>query len=413
MSSCVGVGVSDEELRLVGRFNDQAGQGADVTTIPNRSQSYTLIAVIGLLLYGAYLIRSASYSVNGVDGSGYANIARSFLQGSPVKPVKELDQFGLPESFIPLFTPVAYIPILSSKTIVPMYPIGVPLHMVAAVLIFGWNYGPFLVNPILAVLCLILIYLLGRDLGLERGYSIAGALILIANPTFNFMAVQPVSDIAAMFWALVTIWAARRSDRGVIWGLVTGAAFGISFLVRPVNVLLLPTLILVTGFRLKTLITIIWGGLPFAILYFTYNTIVFGSPLLTGYTLATAQNLVTLSGFTERFEFYFYWLTLTMSPLVLIGWISMGFLSSIEGRRRALLILWFGTFLLFFACYNIYDEWWCTRFLLPAYPALIIGALLAAQHLMDEFIRRKYTLAQSNGSGVTRCVARLRPSLFA
>jgi hypothetical protein len=44
-----------------------------------------------------------------------------------------------------------------------------------------------------------------------------------------------------------------------------------------------------------------------------------------------------------------------------------------------MLITWFGVFLLFYACYDIYGDWWYTRFLLPAYPAMILGALMTTR----------------------------------
>jgi hypothetical protein len=54
----------------------------------------------------------------------------------------------------------------------------------------------------------------------------------------------------------------------------------------------------------------------------------------------------------------------------------------VHWRHRAMLIAWFGAFLLFYCCYDIYDDWWYTRFLLPAYPAMILGALLAARDVV-------------------------------
>src|SRR5205085_1028987 len=46
-------------------------------------------------------------------------------------------------------------------------------------------------------------------------------------------------------------------------------------------------------------------------------------------------------------------------------------------RIRLVLALWFCTFFLFYALYAPYDTWWYTRFLLPAYPAVIFSTIYA------------------------------------
>jgi hypothetical protein len=40
---------------------------------------------------------------------------------------------------------------------------------------------------------------------------------------------------------------------------------------------------------------------------------------------------------------------------------------------------WLGTFLTFYSFYLVVNEWWWTRFLLPAIPALILGTLLVTE----------------------------------
>src|SRR5262249_14406466 len=80
-----------------------------------------------------------------------------------------------------------------------------------------------------------------------------------------------------------------------------------------------------------------------------------------------------------RFNFYRHWIKVTMSPLPLLGWLVVAADRKVEWRNRAMLISWFGAFFLFYSCYDYYLAWWCTRFLLPAYPAMILGALLVAR----------------------------------
>src|SRR5262249_12410352 len=101
----------------------------------------------------------------------------------------------------------------------------------------------------------------------------------------------------------------------------------------------------------------------------------------TGYVATRHQDLVVLSDFTIRFRHYIYWLTVTMSLTPLLGWLCVAMDRDVKLRDRALLISWFGVFLLFYSCYFHYAEWWYTRFLLPGMSALILGTLLVVRDL--------------------------------
>src|SRR4030095_9901417 len=52
-----------------------------------------------------------------------------------------------------------------------------------------------------------------------------------------------------------------------------------------------------------------------------------------------------------------------------------------------MLLSWFGAFFLFYCFYDIYDAWWYTRFIVPGYPALVLGAVLIARDL-SELLRK-------------------------
>jgi 4-amino-4-deoxy-L-arabinose transferase-like glycosyltransferase len=342
-----------------------------------------------LAIYTAVLARQASYAVGGSDSSGYANMARSLLKGSVRRPIPELDQFDLPASQAQIFTPLAYLPRQEggapTKTMVPFYPVGFPIHLAVAAIILGWQSGPYLVSPLLGTLGLLFLYLIGLQLGLSRAFAFAGALILAANPTFIFMALQPMSDVTALFWALVMVWAGLRSRQNDKWALLAGAAFGVAFLVRPTNVLLLAPLAFCLRLKPKVILLFMLGGLPLAAIFFAYNFAAFGNLLQTGYGAISLQEFVTTSGLTTRFKHYLFWVMMTMSPLLLVGWAGVAADRRVEWRDRALLIAWFGVFIIFYACYSVYDAWWYTRFLLPAYPALILGALLTTRDLPAVF----------------------------
>ena len=346
------------------------------------SQSIAIAAFVGLVIYGFLVVSHAYYAVWGADATGYANTARSILERQIVQPLAALDQLELSDQFIYLFSPLGYEQGPRPRTIAPIYPVGVPLHMAGAASIIGWKFGPFLVSPLAAVLSLLLVYLVGRELGLTRRLAIAGAAMLALNPTFCLAAIQPMSDAPATCWSLAAILAALRSRGREVWGLPAGAAFGMAFLVRPTSVLLLIAIFLSLRFKPKVLLLFLLGGLPFIGIFCSYNAIAYGHPLQTGYFATRHQDLVMLSGFTTRLRHYIYWLTATMSPLPLIGWLCVTLDRNVKIRDRALIISWFGAFLLFYSCYFHYATWWYTRFLLPAMPALILGTLLIVRDLV-------------------------------
>ena len=384
------------------------GSSARIPDVPDswlaalsRSRFVRIAIVIGLLSYGGFLLKYASYSVGGADSAGYGLIARSLLQGSIVQPVTELERLGLPDEFAKSFIPIANDAGPRPGTMTAFYPVGMPLHVAAGALIAGWNYGPFLVSPICALLCLTLIYLLGLELGLSRGFSIAGAVMLAASPTFIYLAIQPMSDVVTTFWSLVAIWAGLRSAKRDGWALLAGAAFGAAFLIRPSSILLLIPILLCLRLRPKTLLFFLLGGLPLAAIFFTYNAAAYGHPLRTGYTAIKLHTALTLTGFTTRFNYYLDWLAKTMSPWLLLGWLGVAADRQVHWRMRAMLITWFGAFLIFYGCYDVYDAWWYTRFLLPAFPALILGALLTARDISGPL---KNSVSESNRVWLSRVV---------
>ena len=348
----------------------------------SRSKLIMILVVIGLLVYGYALASRASYALGGTDSAGYAQAARSILKGEFVRRVTGPNLLGLPNDFDRIFIPMAYDPGPRPGTMAPTYPIGFPMLMAAGALIAGWEHGPFLVTPIVGLLSLLLIYLVGLELGLPRGFSIAGAIMLAASPTFIYYSMQPMSDTVAMFWSLAAILAALRSRKLDGWALLAGAALGMAFLTRPSSMLLLIPILFSLRLKFKNILFFVLGGLPLAAIFFTYNIVTHSHPLLTGYWVTGHQNLMKTTQFTDRYNYYRHWINVTMSPLPLLGWLVVAADRNVEWRNRAMLVSWFGSFLLFYSCYDIYGAWWYTRFLLPAYPAMILGALLVVRDAM-------------------------------
>ena len=330
--------------------------------------------------YAALLFHHTSFSVGGSDSSGYLNAARLFSSGRVAEPIRGLARLRLPDDYGPVFVPLGYTPIGRPGLMTPSYPPGLPLHMAVAGRVAGWSRAPFLVPPLSAVACLVLFWLLGRELRLPPSFALAGCALLAFFPTFVFQALQPMSDVPATAWALAAVYAAYRARArgGLGWSALAGAAYGVGVLIRPTNALLLVPLLFAMPARPKAWLGFVAGGVPAAAFLAAYDAALFGKPWRTGYRTTLSEGM-EWSHFPERARHYGYWLARLLTPLVPLGWLGVAADRRAPLRDRAVLVSWFGAFFLFYCFYAPYEAWWYTRFLLPGLPALILGALVVAR----------------------------------
>jgi len=78
---------------------------------------------------------------------------------------------------------------------------------------------------------------------------------------------------------------------------------------------------------------------------------------------------------------YGFWLPALLTPLLPLAWLGIGLDRRIARRDRALLLAWFGAFFAFYCFYELYDDWWSVRFLLPGIPAIVLAALFVARDI--------------------------------
>src|SRR5262249_31397179 len=142
-----------------------------------------------------------------------------------------------------------------------------------AAVVLGWKYGPYLVSPFAAVVCLVLTFLIGIELGLKRFYAALGAVILGLSATVLFMGFQPMGDVVAMLWALTAMWAAVRARKRDIWALLAGFAVGIGFLVRPTQLLLLLPMAFALPLNRRTVLFAILGAIPPVAVFLAYDLV--------------------------------------------------------------------------------------------------------------------------------------------
>ena len=341
-----------------------------------RTAAVIFAATAAYLGYAWLLFWHASFAVGGSESSGNANAARLILTARVVEPVEALKHLGLPAGFARVFIPLAFLQGPRPGTMVPSFPPGMPLHVALAGLVAGWNYGPFVVSPLAALVSVFLVYLLGREFGLSRLFSTAGAAVFALCPVFVSMAEQPLSGTVATMWSLAAILFALRSRRREAWAAAAGAALGLAVLVRPADALLLLPLAFAVRLRPRALLWFLLGVAPFAAVLLVWNRLAFGNPFRTGYS---DPGGFSLAHFPGRFRHYGGWLARLMSPLLLAGWALVSADRRVTLRDRSLLVLWFGSVFFFYCCSAAQETWWSTRYLLPAIPALILASLLVAR----------------------------------
>jgi Dolichyl-phosphate-mannose-protein mannosyltransferase len=317
-----------------------------------------------LVIVAAVLFQNRSHGIAGADRSGYMNVARMLAHGERTLPLPTMCSTCEPY----WFTPLGFVPSPDRRHMSSFYPAGLPLHLLIT----------SAATPICGVLLVFLTFLLGRRLHSDNAGLMAATFMALCA-VFVFESLQVMSDVPAAMWSVAAMWAGLQPGRDGLkpgptwWHYLAGFCFGMAVLVRPTSLLLLPALVMSLG-GLKPALRFVLGGIPCAVFLGWYNLGAFGSVLSTGYAAAGATQEFAWEYFPARAAHYLKWTAVQFSAVTCIA--------ALWGmRRRPLLAVWLVPFFLFYSFYFWYDEWWYTRFLLPAYPALAVAAGIAFAEL--------------------------------
>lgn len=346
------------------------------TGLPRAAIILLAVCFIG---YAAFLARySASYAA-GSDSSGYFNSARLLGEGRfhasvRVPAGQHHTAFGLMT-----FQPLGFIIDENAARMMPTYPTGLPLHLLAASWLVGWRHAATLVSIFAALGSGLVLWSLARRLELTPGWAAAALTLLWLCPLTLFASLQPMSDQLALLWSLTALAAALRGREHQRWCLLAGLATSLAVLVRPTNALLVLPLALALGWNLRRHLLLILGGLPGGVFFCYYNWKVYGSPLATGYgNVSTAFS----AGFAPHNLAHFAcWIPALLSPLVCAA-LAAPFVREARRRELAVLGLWAGLLTGFYAFYfHSGETWWYLRFILPAFPVFLLAALVVLQQV--------------------------------
>lgn len=337
------------------------------------------IAAIALA-YAAFIYLHGSPFAAGSDSSGYLNSARLLARGEFTSPIRTFPTLAPPAWDFFWQEPFGFKADNTRPRMVPTYPTGLPIHLLLAAPLVGWEKAARLVNVLNVLAAGALLYALGRQLALSRPWSLVAIAFLWASPIFIFNSLQPLTDALSLTWALAMILMALKSRTRWTWGFAAGAAFGMAVLIRPTNVVLLVPLLLSLAWSWRALLATTLGGLPCAAWLFFYNARTYGSAFTTGYgDMSTAFDQRFLIANLAHFTF---WVPLLISlPLAIAAacypWTKR---AAPTPRTIATLAAWLGVFVVFYATYFCASEtWWYLRFLLPGFPAVILAGLLVGQ----------------------------------
>jgi HAMP domain-containing protein len=331
-------------------------------------------ALFCLAAYCILLMLKVGAVAGGSDSSGYMNHAR-LLASDRVHVAPRLVP-GLPQSDAPafLYVPLGFKPAWNGDGLVPTYPAGFALFILAFKPFAGWRHAGDATIVLHSLAGLVLTYGLGLSLGLGRRWAAIGALIIAASPLYLWSSLQAMSDVPSLAWTTAAVLAALKSRENAPWALAAGAAMAVDVLLRPTNALAFVPAAVAIGMSPKGWILFLLGGLPGAIFFAAHSASAYGSILSTGYGdsfFAFSSRYVP-----ETLLHYARWLPAVFSPVAALV-LFLPWLGRARSPGRLVLGSWILVFGGFYATYVCtHETWWYLRFLLPAAPAFVLGGLL-------------------------------------
>jgi hypothetical protein len=319
----------------------------------------------------------------GPDAAGYVSQAAMFARGELTVPAAGwVSDTTWPNAAV-ASAPIGYHPRAHSRRLAPTYSPGLPLLMAVFQVVAGPR-AVFLVVPLLAAVCVWATYRLGVTLGGQWTGAIA-AILLVSSPTFLVMTVQAMSDVPVTTFWTVSLLAALRGH-----ALRPSLAGGMAILIRPNLVPLgaIPLVLLVTrsDARIRRAALFTTALVPAAGIVAGLNWFYRGDPLRSGY--GSFGYLYSMSRVLPNLERYARWFRESQTLLPLVGFFApvLARASSHERIRLLLVCLVFpASLVVLYLPYLVFQphEWGYLRFLLPGYPALMVGVGICCTVLIE------------------------------
>jgi hypothetical protein len=323
-----------------------------------------------------------TFAIGGADSYGYVGQARLLAQGRLTDTVPVSPDYNWPDAAA-TFAPLGFTPGLTPGVIAPKYPPGLPLLM-APLTLMSERAVYFLV-PCFAALLVWTTFRLGAAIGDPFAGALA-ALLLSISPTFLYQAVQPMSDVPAAACWLAAVLVASRATRAS--AAASGLIASVAVLIRPNLAPALAIVLAVAVFspdhphprnsrsRVHRAAAFTIALIPALIVLGWIQSVRYGSPAASGY--GSVSDAFALGYVRENLARYPQWLTETHTWFI---WMSLGAPLWIARRAARPLLAWAALALagVVWASYLPYlyfhpEEWFYTRFLLPAIAVMLLFA---------------------------------------
>lgn len=358
------------------------------------------VAALGVLTFG---IHQGTFAASDTDPYGYVSQAGLIAGGSLHLDVPAAIDASWPNAESS-FVPPGYALSADKRFAAPTYSTGLPLVMAALQRVSGRREAVFYAVPLLGAMAILMTGLLGTRVHSPLAGAFA-AVVMATSPSVLYQVIQPVSDLPAAAWWTASLALAVGASP---WG--SGAAAGMAVLTRP-N--LFPIAAFIGGFFLwkairaddrtrstkwRHLVLLLAGAAPGFLAVAAINQYLYGSMLRSGY--GRIDELYAWTHVIENLDRYPRWLIQTQTPLVCLAvvapWLaSRGATPERRDRLRGdevWLLFAVAAFVslsyLFWGAFGR-EEWWYLRFLLPAFPPLIILSVVVLIEALGRVARSR------------------------
>lgn len=360
----------------------------EVTSNRNTPIAVFIVAVV-VGLFGWMLSAYYVPAYNGTDENGYLCSARRIaLTGSPAKFTSH-----------PLEHVSGNVVQVKDDTFYAKYPLGYPWLCAIAYRLAG-PAAAFWVNPILAALALVGIFLLARSM-IGAFAGVLAAILLATNPmhaTFGLTALSHAGAICFAVWSMYFLW--RWLQHGGAWNAaLAGGLAAYTYAIRYSEALLAIPVVAIVVWRYVTLpegatpterigfvrqwrreiLALIIGVVVCAGPMWLHHWIAFGAPWKNGYDLCGES-----TGFGWKWFQGNWWTMLTRlnTPGLLLlfplGAAGLAYLAVHDPKRGIMLALWVVPSVLIYTAYYwapVAEGRGYVRFFVSVFPGFIIGAL--------------------------------------
>lgn len=328
-------------------------------------------------------------AVGGADSYGYLSQAELWTKGLPRVEQPFVRQVPWPFA-LRSFSPLGYRPLsdfhppvgAEAWTLVPIYAPGLPLVLAGAKIV-GGTQAMFFVVPLFAGLLVGMTYGLGRQLA-SSGAGLVGAWLVATSPAVLFSAVTTMTDVpVAALWALAC-WLTLRDTRTSALG--AGVAAALAILIRPNHVVLAPAIGLFYVFGLfarrsrstsvASAALFSLGVLPGIAAVAAINTALYGDPAVSGY--GDLSELFGLRFVGVNLKNYLSWIVETQTVVPIAGLVALcvpvrSLWPAATTRAMATTAIFTAAVWVSYLVYVNWDAWWYLRFLLAAWPMMLVG----------------------------------------